>query len=135
MFDSFVHGKKLCSMSTWQTPKSAHLVAFTRFRWSWWSKVHIVCGFSHLSSESRRCNGFSAYFRVWHENVMDYFLQCISPVLSSLIFILWLDSVKFSAFLFDFVLMKCEQTRHCVCLLVGDGDGHGVPAEHIHTGE
>ena len=28
-----------------------------------------------------------------------------------------------------------ERPRHCVCLLVGDGDGHGVPAEHIHTGE
>ena len=51
-------------------------VASVRFRWSQWTEAHIVCGFSHTSSESRRCNRLSADFRVWHENVMDYFLQC-----------------------------------------------------------
>ena len=44
----------------------------TKFRWP---EAHTVCGFSHPSSESRRGNGLSAYFRVWHENVNNYFLQ------------------------------------------------------------
>ena len=38
-----------------------------------WSEAHIICGFSHSLSESRRFNGLSAYFGVWHENVMDFF--------------------------------------------------------------
>ena len=50
-------------------------VASARLRWSWWLKAHIVCGFSHPSSESRRCNGLSADFRVWKRDRLFFTVQ------------------------------------------------------------
>ena len=44
-----------------------HFVASARFLWSKWSEAHIVCGFSHQSSESLKCNRLSAGFKVWRE--------------------------------------------------------------------
>ena len=72
----------------WQYVKlrSPHnLVASAWFRWSWWLDSHILCGFTHPSSESRRCNRLSRDFRVWHENVMGYFVQCSSTGGSTLV--------------------------------------------------
>ena len=60
-------------MSTCQTPKSAQLCCI---RWSWWSQAHIVCVCWHSSAKSRRCNGLSADFRVWHENVINQLMPC-----------------------------------------------------------
>ena len=75
-----VKNNSACQHVKLQNPHN--FVASAIFRWSWRGESHIVCRFSHPSSESRRCDALSADFEVWRENVMDFFLPCTYKLFS-----------------------------------------------------
>ena len=92
-----------------------NFVASARFRASWWSEAHKVCGFSHQSTDSRRCNGLSTDFA--HKNVMDYFLPCNKLRILAQKYTLYIFTFHFLSFFFltwDMLLSHTFKKRVCI---------------------